>query len=78
MTLQDGFAFSIGKDCTLIVEQLRQSIMIENKKYQYDVDLAYVLSYGDEIKKENLLDYVNDVVSYSFEMWRKSKDNRST
>ncbi len=78
MTLQDGFGFSIGKDCTLILEELRQSVFFKERRYQYDIDLAYVISFGDEITKENLMDSVKDLVSYSFEIWRRSNDNPST
>lgn len=76
MTLQGGFGFSIGKDCTLIVEELRQSVLLKaEEKYQYDIDLAYVLSFGNEIKKENVLDFLKDTISYSFEIWRKGNDS---
>ena len=72
MTLKDGFGFSIGKDCTLVIEELRQSVLLkEEERYQYDIDLAYVVSFGNEIKKENVLQFLKDIISYSFEIWRK-------
>lgn len=72
MTLKDGFAFSIGKDCTLIIEELRQSVLIKgDKRYEYEIDLAYLVSFGNEINEENILDYLKDIIAYSFEVWRK-------
>ncbi len=73
MMLKDGFAFSIGKDCTLVVEQVRQSVLLkEDERYDYNIDLAYIVSFGNEINRENALSFLKDTISYSFEIWRKS------
>ena len=70
-TLKDGFGFAIGKDCTLILEEVTQSVLIKGVRNESTIDLAYIISFGDQINKENVIDFLSDAVSYSFEIWRK-------
>jgi hypothetical protein len=73
MTLQDGFVFSMGKDCTAILEEIRQSIILEEgKRYVYDIKLAYIISFGSTINNKNYRDFLGDLIAYSYKIWREN------
>lgn len=70
-TVKNLFSFSLGKDCTLILRDHKQSINTKELGiYEYTINLAYIISFGDEINSDNLYDYVEDLIAYSFKQWR--------
>lgn len=36
----------------------------------YVVELAYIISFGDEINQANYLDFVDGLIAYSINEWR--------
>ena len=64
------FFLSLGKDCTLIVRDHTQKTRTDRGVIEYFVDLAYIVSFGDEIKPYNLLNYLDDLMAYSLKQWK--------
>jgi len=71
-TVEDMFSFSLGKDSTIILLDHKQSWPEETGVYIYVIDLAYIVSFGDEINRDNLYDFLEDLIAYSFKEWRSS------
>jgi hypothetical protein len=70
LALQDGYGFSLGGDCTLVVDEVKQTgEMKDIGKYEYIIDLAYVISFGDEITGKTIPKYLEDLVVYSLKNW---------
>lgn len=71
VSVKDMFAFSLGKDCTIILNAFKQAVSIDkNTEYEYTIDLAYLISFGDEITKNNLSKSMEDLIAYSIQHWR--------
>ncbi|MHA2033313.1 MAG: hypothetical protein ACW99Q_28410 [Candidatus Kariarchaeaceae archaeon] len=72
VTVKDMFSFSLGKDCSFILHCFKQIITISENITQYDYffDLAYVISFGDEITQQKLLYFLEDLIAYSIKYWR--------
>jgi len=64
------FFLSLGKDCTLIIQDHKQTINIGRGVLEYFIDLAYIVSFGVEIKPYNLLNYLDDLMAYSLKQWK--------
>jgi len=64
----DGYSFSLGKDSTIVLYNYRQKL----GSIVYDIDLAYIVSFGDEINPHNLLYYLEDLIAYSIKTWKHS------
>ena len=65
------FSFSLGKDSTLILKNHKQ--YSDNSSlgiYNYIIDLAYLITFGDEITIYNFYDYLGDLIAYSIKTWR--------
>jgi len=73
LTFEGAYILSLGKDCTLVLFGLKHSINLERveQPYEYTVKLAYVVSFGDEINADNFQDYLENLIAYSFEQWRR-------
>jgi hypothetical protein len=57
----------------MIISDYKQSIKTnELGIYSYAIGLAYIISFGNEIVKDNLYDYLDGLVAYSVEKWRVS------
>jgi tetratricopeptide (TPR) repeat protein len=70
-SVENSYALSLGKDSTVIICDLHQSLTTpELGHYQYIVDLAYIISYGDEINRGNLLEHLDSLIAYSIYEWR--------
>jgi hypothetical protein len=70
LALKGGFGFSIGKDCTLVVDEVKQSAKWKNiGKYEYKIDLAYVISFGIEVNGNTVSKFLKDLVMYSLRNW---------
>ncbi|MCK4731662.1 MAG: hypothetical protein KAT65_04305 [Methanophagales archaeon] len=74
-TVENMFSLSLGGDSTVILCNHLQSInTFELGVYRYVVQLAYIISFGSEINRDNLYDFVEDLIAYSFKQWRSSDD----
>jgi len=70
-TVENMFSFSLGKDSTII---LRNHTQIVNTRelgiYKYLIQLAYIISFGDEINRHNFYGALEDLIAYSLKTWR--------
>jgi hypothetical protein len=74
-SVENAYTLSLGKDSTVIICNHHQSLTTpELGHYQYTVDLAYIISYGDEINRGNLLEYLDSLITYSIHEWRYKDD----
>lgn len=70
-TVKNSFSFSLGKDSTLILIGFKQIIdLAKAGEYEYLIDLAYIISFGDEINLVNLPDVLDNLIAYSIKFWR--------
>ena len=59
------FSFSLGRDCTLILQNHKQYVKMKNDSVcNYIIDLAFLISFGEEIKSSNVYDFVRGLVEY--------------
>jgi len=64
------YSFSLGKDCTFILMDHHVSINIKNIGHiEYVIDLAYIISFGEEINYKNVYSYLNELVTYTLKQW---------
>lgn len=72
-TVSNAYTFSLGKDSTIVLLNHTQSIDMKNQgKLKYNIPLAYIVSYGDEINKATIYEYFDGLVAYSTNMWREA------
>lgn len=77
-TVKDMFTFSLGEDCTIILQDHTQSKQLERLgRFEYVIDLAYIVSFGDEINSVTIYDFVEDLIAYSLKQWRSSDASRT-
>lgn len=67
VSVKDMFAFSIGNDCTIILNEVS---IAKSAEFEYTIDLAYLVTFGDEITKNNLSKFMEDLIAYSIEQWK--------
>lgn len=73
--VQNMYSFCLGKNCTIILHDHKQSINTkEYGIYEYTIDLAYLISFGEEINVDNFYDYLEDLIAYSLKQWRSRND----
>lgn len=76
--VENMVSIALGKDCSIMVSNHLQSInTIELGQYQYTVELAYIISFGEEINRANMYEFLADLVSYSVTQWRSKNDNET-
>lgn len=69
-TVNNMFSFSLGKDTTVIVQDHKQQFKTpELGDYEYVINLAYLISWGDEINRDTLYATVEDLMKSSFRKW---------
>ena len=69
-TTTNLFSLRLGEDCSVVIQN--HKININTKKIgtiQYTLDLAYLISYGKEINKHNVLEYLDDLIAFSVKTW---------
>lgn len=65
------YSFSLGKDSTSIIVNHKQRVKIESiGENEYFIELAYLVSFGDQIDYNNLYDYLDDLIAFSIKTWR--------
>lgn len=75
----DTYSFSLGRDSTVILCDHTQSINTkELGRYEYTVQLAYLVSYGDEIDSLNMFDFLDDLIAGSVKIWTDQHEQRSS
>jgi hypothetical protein len=79
-SVSNMFTISLGKDCSIVICNHNQKVQtVELGPYEYNLDLAYIISYGDKINQENIYEYLEDLIVYSISEWRsKNETNTST
>jgi hypothetical protein len=72
-TITDSFSFSLGPNSTILLEDHHQIIETADiGKVSYTVPLAYIISYGDDIDRAAVYEYLDGLVAYSTNMWREN------
>ncbi len=67
---ENVYSFHLGSDAAVIVENHRQSLETpELGSYEYHVELAYLLSYGEEVTPDTVLEHLEDLVALSISLW---------
>ncbi len=67
------FSFSLGPDSTIFLEDHHQTIeTVDIGEVSYTVPLAYIISYGDDINRTAVHEYLDGLVAYSTNMWREN------
>jgi hypothetical protein len=67
------YSLKLGKDCTVVIQNHRQSIGTkEFGRIEYTIDLAYLISFGNEITIHNFYDYLDDLITFSLKTWRSA------
>jgi len=70
-TIGNMFSLSLGKDSTAILCDHKQVLDTEEfGHYEYNIELAYVISFGDEINQDSVYKYFDELVAYSIDQWR--------
>ncbi len=65
------YSFSVGEDTTFIVQEHHQKInFLELGNIEYEIDLAYIVTFGDEINKNNFHEYLERLIIFSISKWR--------
>jgi len=69
--IKNMYSFDLGPDSSLLLENYSQSIESEKLgKISYTIDLSYIISFGDEINDDSFYDYLEQLFSYSINIWR--------
>jgi len=66
----NAYSFDLGKDSTFILQN--HTVRVESKelgRIEYIINLAYVISFGDNINFVNFYDYLENLVFYSMNLW---------
>lgn len=69
-SVSNMYSFSLGNDCSFVLVEHKQSIKTEEDvKFDYTIDLAYVISFGDEINNNNFYEYLDELITVSLTNW---------
>jgi len=72
-TIENAYGVKLGIDSTVIIENHFQEINIFNYgTYNYTIDLAYIISFGNYVNKVNVYEELANLISYSIETWRSN------
>lgn len=68
------YSFSLGEDSSVILRNHHQSINIaDHGVCDYNVALAYILSFGPENNQETIYQHLDDLIAYSMQQWEVYK-----
>jgi hypothetical protein len=71
--VENSYTFSLGQDSTVILVDHQQTIKTRDMgTVSYTIPLAYILSYGEEIDGMTVYDYLDGLIAFSENMWRKA------
>ncbi len=69
-TVNNLFSLSLGQDSTVILSNHTQINNIESLgPYKYILKLVYIVSFGLQINRGNILDFIEDLIAYSINHW---------
>jgi hypothetical protein len=75
--VENLYSISLGPDSTIVLLDHTQTIITkELGQYKYKIDLAYIISFGNEITPTTVYGYVEDVIAYSISSWRQKDASR--
>ncbi len=68
--ISDRFSFSNCKDSTFLIKNHRQKITTDKgKRLNYKINLAFLVFLGNNIKNENLLENLDNLISFAVNKW---------
>ena len=72
-TVNNAYTISLGTDCTISLVNHTQSINVKELQgvYNFRVNLAFIISFGQEITKSNYGEFLREIISYSIKQWRR-------
>lgn len=74
-TVSEMYSFSIGQDATFIIQDHSQILQTkEIGEINYKVPLAYIISFGENIQKENVYQSLDELIAYSIKVWREKDE----
>lgn len=73
-SVKNAFALSLGKDCTVMLWNHKQSMETRQVILEYVVDLAYIISFGDQINLRNCPTFLEDLIAFSLKQWKSIHD----
>lgn len=77
LDVRSGHAFYVGKDSTLLLYNIRQKGIDKILgEFHYDIDVAFIISFGEEIRQYNLLDFFEALIAYAFKIWKSGHEPR--
>jgi hypothetical protein len=66
----NSFSFNLGKNSTIILNNHEVSLNSKNLgKYNYTIDLMYIISFNSEININNFYNYLDELIEFSFSYW---------
>ena len=64
-------SFYVGKDSTLLLYDIRQKGVDKSfGEFEYDIGVAFLISFGNEIRYDNILGFFEDLIAYAFKTWK--------
>ncbi|TKJ41736.1 hypothetical protein CEE37_03980 [candidate division LCP-89 bacterium B3_LCP] len=72
-TVNEMYSLTLEANSTVIIQNLEQTVKtIDLDIQRYTLELAYLISFGEEINSSNMYDYIDGLIAYSIEMWKSS------
>ncbi|EIU7615201.1 hypothetical protein L3I75_004360 [Vibrio vulnificus] len=70
-TVENAISLSIGPDSTIVLQDHVQKVNTsELGSIEYKINLAFLISFGDEIDDFNSYEYLEDLIAYTIKSWR--------
>lgn len=73
--VKNAYALSLGRDSSVVLRDFKQQMRIKLGYHNYTINLAYIVSFGDEINSENFYDFIDDLITSSFSFWYEVRGN---
>jgi hypothetical protein len=74
-TVVNSPSFILEEDNTLVLINHNQSInSVEKGPYEYNIKLAYIISFGNEITFQNIYEIIDELIAYSVKHWTETRD----
>jgi len=68
-------SFILKKDSTVILINYKQHVnTVEMGEYHYNIKLAYLISFGNELTFDNIYETIDELLAYSVKQWDRAKD----
>lgn len=73
MTLEAPHAFAIGSDFSMCAWEVRSSAIIEGKKSTHDIDIIYVVGFGETIAAEDAWQEFDTLIRVTLSDWSSTR-----